>query len=118
MTLIEFLLARIAEDQSVANACLELDAEIGHLSGWVEIGSDQVDAIEALAGRFSPTRVLAECQVKLQIVEHYQRWQPTLYRNGGPKYDAAQETMYRMAMRWVLERLALPYVSHPDYQEW
>lgn len=137
VTIAEFLLARIAEDERQAEGAGKLawltfrnsDGSMRYTAA-ASSGQDPHDAIWVVDGRevttesntvqvmYDETRIRAECQAKRQIVEHYQRWQPTLYRNGGPKYDAVQETMYRMAMRWVLERLALPYVNHPDYQEW
>lgn len=89
MTLTDFLLARIAEDEEVARLP----------QGYEYCGP--------LSYTHTPDRVLAECEAKLRIVEtlaHDYRW------NRKRAGDNAKMT---------LELLALPYADHPDYrQEW
>jgi hypothetical protein len=131
LTLSEFLLARIAEDEAVtreaygvrweviegvnASQVLVHRAEIrddkwrvGHLGhvATVERGHD-VDHI----ARWDPARVLAECQAKLRIVE---RLTELARAEGDETYGAAS-----VALTDTLRLLALPYADHPDYQpEW
>jgi hypothetical protein len=109
MTLTDFLLARIAEDEAVARGAIaddggsnegfanQYDRMVGTYDrplDWVpRIGEDAA----RLIARFAvPARVLAECEAKRRIVE--------LISSPGPQ---------------ALRLLALPYADHPDYlPEW
>lgn len=128
MTLTEFLLARIAEDEGLARSC-----EVIHWRSWVE-GRDGRGADSALfmnvhkadgsafvdvygwptdetqdhAARHDPARVLAECKAKREIVHLHDAVQ---YGD----FDADAWT----AMKDALRSLAAVYADHPDYQqEW
>jgi hypothetical protein len=95
LTLTDFLLARIAED--------ELDANDYHETGAGEcdlVFHGRVDpnfGWKCTCGR--PARVLAECEAKRRIVElHRQSWPVSLK---------------------ILRILAVVYADHPDYRdEW
>jgi len=116
MTLTEFLLARIAEDE----------AEVGHVEkgswadegagpngvGWADVGANN----DVLMAR--PSRVLAECEAKRRIVEDAKQdmlsAQALDYEFGdhsGRTYDVAN------SMQDVLKVLATIYADHPDYDE-
>jgi hypothetical protein len=102
MTLSEFLLARIAEDEAAARAQLELRAK--RYPGEI---AEPGPAYEVDRGWWllaDPARVLAECEAKRRIVERVT--------------DVAWTGSY--AVRdVVLGLLALPYAAHPDYRdEW
>jgi hypothetical protein len=92
MELIEFLLARIAEDEAVAQS-IGLDPR----SVFRRYGGSTVRWIAAAGERpwvDARSRVLAECEAKRRIVTE---------------------------CGWVtvMQLLALPYAGHPDYrQEW
>lgn len=120
MTLTDFLLARIAEDEAVAGeatpgpwyadadystvtaapftsarAAYDRDYLAGEVDCWVIPESmDSSVGRHNLAhiARHDPARVLAECEAKRRIVD---------------------ESRSRLAMRLV----ALPYADHPDYRE-
>lgn len=100
MTLTEFLLARIAEDEAAASYAStrgDFDWEQDAGGWWLGFYDHY--------RRHDPVRVLAECEAKRRIVEvhaHNARWDDT---NVG---DWARAT---------LELLALPYADHPDYRE-
>jgi len=103
VTLTEFLLARITEDE----------AEVGHVEkgswadegagpngvGWADVGANN----DVLMAR--PSRVLAECEAKRRIVAGAVRpedpWQPGTV----------------IATDSTLRLLALPFADHPDYDE-
>jgi hypothetical protein len=92
MTLEEFLLARIAEDERHARA--------------VKL---------PLFGATHPVtiRALAECEAKRRIVDAYQH--AVEYEAQFPNPDAAEAYIYEH----VLQFLALPYADHPGFrQEW
>jgi hypothetical protein len=88
LTLAEFLLACIAEDEAEIAAgfdfaALDSSGWMGHAAGW---------------GR---ERALAECEAKRRIVEKCTESYP-LNVDEGP---------------WILRELALPYADHPHYRE-
>ena len=113
MTLTEFLLARIAEDEAVARDWRHHRGKVSVLGGGT--------GYEAWC---NPARVLAECEAKRRIVEQYEfhRDQVTAYRN--PRWRDAMneddkrnwhqaEARHRVAED-VACLLALPYAEHPD----
>lgn len=111
MTLAEFLLARIAEDEALASAAspgpwhtnpeqdqvLAVD-DITVADGFALSGR-QMRATSNHIARHDPARVLAECEAKRLLVAEIL---PT-----NPDYDP----------RYVQKVLALPYADHPDYDE-
>jgi hypothetical protein len=96
MEIAEFLLARIAEDEALVEKARERN-----LPFW----GDQLTA--RYVDRFSPARVLTECEAKRRIVELCNV--DELVLGSSPWWT-----------RWpVLQALALPYSDHPDYRaEW
>lgn len=87
MTLADFLLARIAEDEQ----------SLAAMDGLWDTGNE-ADFAE---------RVLAECEAKRQIVA--MEW----HHLGDDDYAWGMEE----AKRQILVVLALPYADHPDYRE-
>lgn len=121
--LVDFLLARIAEDEALARGAVERSSygwsdnafseavELAENEGARKQGTDHI-------ARWDPARVLAECDAKRRVVDSLR-----------DLTDA--ETTEDQA--WALERgdrseqvaiatmrlLALPYADHPDYRdEW
>jgi hypothetical protein len=139
MTLVEFLLARIAEDEAVARAAIGTAAFSRQTGRWsFENVHDSFGAIPIVfavtdAGaktqaanmeaawereergthiaRWDPARILAECEAKRRIVELHLTAMTT-----PPPPDPYQEGLVQ---GWrdtsVLQLLALPYADHPDY---
>lgn len=105
MTITEFLLARIEEDES--------EARLSY-SSFAEALRDQGMPLVAdwLAGKES--RVLAECEAKRRIVELHD----------GGIVEGQQQTHECDGTHGVIEcgtlmALALPHADHPDYlEEW
>lgn len=106
ISLPEFLLARVSEDEASAQAVQE--------GVWCVSG--EVAAEDAVKRLGNPARVLAECEAKRRIVEQYQE----------AVVDAEAEL--DMEMGWVkdgvvealatsLRILALPCAEHPDFRE-
>lgn len=144
MTITEFLLARIAEDEAVARAATEgpweADAmDAGHsrfeMNVWITAG-DAGDTVCDMGGlqrshnekvalddgykdaqhiaRHDPARVLAECAAKRAIIAEHQQ-----------DHLGAVCTRCRFIGGYMeypcptLEALAAVYADHPDYrQEW
>jgi hypothetical protein len=125
MTLTEFLMARISEDEARArDAFYEGQRWIPEEEAVVAADRD-LDAILFLdrrrdavhAARWSPARVLAECEAKRRIVETAQRTQASLESRRAPANDAINGHV--LAYRDVVRQLAVIYADHPDYRkEW
>jgi len=98
MSLTEFLLARIAEDEAeIANpdwATLPSDGYMGHAATW---------------GR---PRALAECEAKRLLI---QRAESLAEYVDGTREDSRHT--YEWTLLRLLAPLALTYADHPDYDE-
>lgn len=147
MSIKDFLLARIAEDEALAGAAaISMHGE-RHTERWdytsYVLGAerDSTEAQDMFIREFWPARVLAECAAKRAIIETYvpiishphpeaTRY-PHAYADdvcqvqiGDRFYDAAY-VPEEIARRWdsifpipgVLQHLAAAYSDHPDYQE-
>src|SRR5690554_4080618 len=95
MTLVEFLLARIAEDGLIRRRILDR-------AGFAKVVSrGEVEYVDPHA-----ERLLAECEAKRRIVE--------FLTTAVEEQDSADViSAYDDAVR----ALALPYADHPDYDE-
>jgi hypothetical protein len=98
MTLTDFLLVRIAEDEaSVAHPPHNDQYPHDDMRiGWTEVGAIS----EVLT--IGEARLRAECEAKRRIVEQAAFWES----------EPAGRTL-----DYVARLLALPYVDHPDYRE-
>lgn len=115
MTLTDFLLARIAEDEVAAGAC-----PVGYTA--TAVPEHVLDHFE----NWSPQRVLAECDAKRHVIEECRG-----LINSFGDWDAEPGTSGTVAMwdnvsrrersqaRGRLLAYAAIYADHPDYrQEW
>jgi len=92
MTITEFLLARIAEDEAVAERLRR--GPHGDPWGWQPYG---LDTCQKRRVDYPPARVLAECEAKRRIVK---------FCNAPSGYEP-----------FVMHALAAVYSDHPDYDE-
>lgn len=107
LTLTEFLLARIAEDEAAAR---EVMAD-NFGDGPIGTGDDPWPSERAFAERYTVARVLAECEAKRRIVEEHSGITAT-------DIDWSACSVCRDTSPCVtLRALALPYADHPDYRE-
>lgn len=121
MTVKEFLLARITEDEKVAEEVL---SDRRPHSGELRDHLDEHGVSDAeLMFRFhrrrrvlhndqdwfvavAPERVIAECAAKRRIIEHVAEIE---FNSGDPwTHEMGDE---------ILSQLALPYAKHPEYRE-
>jgi hypothetical protein len=112
MTLTEFLLARIAEDESVANKYPDLGGNYDH---W-ELGfSFDRDYSEPMDIAIDPARVLAECEAKRRIIDAaVEVARVDLNEPVEPDDQGLRDSGVK-----ILCALAVPYADHPDYlPEW
>lgn len=117
MTLTEFLLARIAEDEDRANEASTYTSQRWSVTagaGSVDVGG-RVDielpaSLQTLPmhiAHFDPARVLAECEAKRRIVEARRGPLPV---SDDCYYDGLDVAIYH---------LASVYADHPDFNpEW
>jgi hypothetical protein len=132
--IVDFLLARIAEDEAVANRCARL-APIKEPKDWMWQQSDRnpllVEVVQpwgvstplaqvhsfasqaAHIARWQPVRVLAECEAKRRIVQRAQ----FAAEAGQSARTTGVEDAIDLTLDSVMELLALPYADHPDYRE-
>jgi hypothetical protein len=104
MDLVDFLLARIAEDEAVAHGAVRWS------EGATQWASDGEPDWQHIA-RWDPARVLAECESKRRIVAELTdmaEQDEMGYHDRAPLFALG-----------VLRLLALPHASHPVYRaEW
>ena len=120
MTLTEFLLARIAEDEADARLAMQhfKTGEWTH-DGSIYAGHEMDEVVDwvyneawAHIARHDPARVLAECEAKRRIVELHGPDQPYCDLN----FSNADHAYFEGPCQ-NLQLLALPYADHPDYRE-
>ena len=130
MTITEFLLARIAEDEETARSAS--GESNGRWRSRLWNGQDQVVDADCLVAvfpeldmprdhvaRHDPARVLAECEVKRRIVEEH----PMDFNTADEEWVClCCEGSGGSGQPWpcvTMCLLTLPYADHPDYrQEW
>jgi hypothetical protein len=98
--LVEFLTARLDEDEAAARA-------------WLPIGNPDAAAREHIA-RHDPARVLREVAAKRAILAGHSTvtgW------NWPDQSDGSVQMDYVEALRRTLRHLAAVYSDHPDYDE-
>lgn len=147
VTLADFLLARIAEDERAARECAKVYpspwevSDRGHSAkvvadapnfhhvvdldqGQIPVGTVEWlgDAIEHVA-RHDPARMLAECEAKRRIIAEHSDERD--HGNGRITHTGVCDTCGEDVGRDVddqypcrtLQLLALPYADHPDYRD-
>lgn len=98
--LVEFLLARVAEDEAEARAA-QADAMVGfRWKHWPEGAYYEIQAATLTSTR----RTRAECEAKRRIVER-----------AAPLADSQVRRQTRTLALGVMLALALPYADHPDF---
>ena len=123
MTIIEFLLARIAEEEASAREAMGSGS--GQWASWNrswdtsptrDLAADGARiaalpvSIDEHVCRHDPTRILAECEAKRRIIDEC---------TGGLKYDVSCGEGHWGNFENILDILGLPYADHPDYRkEW
>lgn len=108
--LTEFLLARIAEDESAAMYALSRDD-----GGALDYGGQWFGAVKH-AERWEPTRALAECKAKQEVVDA--AWSDHLRIEGEWGMCYGQDAL-EAANDYpdAIVALAAVYADHPDYRE-
>lgn len=121
MTLTEFLLARVAEDEADARLAVRCH-EPGEPWGWDTVPGDGLHI-----ARWDPARVLAECEAKRRIVELHTVDGTVRLRSTDEKVYVCRTCSLEDEppsgpMEWpcdTLRALAAVYADHPDYRdEW
>lgn len=112
MTLVEFLLARLAEDeerqQQPETRYHERYCTSSDVDDYGRLGPDACDCQAA-------ARVLADCAAKRRIVEDHQILRGALAQTPRDDAKAGRWRVAAGAYEAVLEQLATTYAGHPDY---
>lgn len=144
MDIVEFLLARLDDDEAVARAAggdewvptpvngddgpWEVHSAIRPPAGrdpreivWYQTyeggGTDEVGATHI--ARHDPARVLREVEAKRRIVDHYAELRAEVTACLGRGDEDAAPVVTEAAFAEAVGVLALPDADHPDYQpEW
>ncbi|NVI86457.1 DUF6221 family protein [Actinomadura sp. BRA 177] len=120
MDLVEFLRARLARDEQIARDSSSAPWKATP-AGTINIDSEEPafvakaenDAYAEHIARHHPARTLAEVAARRQIVDDYEKSAWILGQgHRTPELEAAQAVRES-----VLRLLALPYATHPAYQE-
>lgn len=114
--LVEFLLARVAEDEVIArHEWDELQARALGAGGLVSrLSLGEVNGVPVTC--IDHTRVLAECESKRRIVEEHSD-QPGCPHECQGWLDSGRRDVAIWESCPTLRLLALPYADHPDYRE-
>ncbi|SDT41790.1 hypothetical protein SAMN04489743_2825 [Pseudarthrobacter equi] len=131
-SLIDFLLARIAEDESFVQRIIAA-TYCDHNAEWrcdssavLSIGDEKLDSliptccavVGDFAARFDPARILAECAAKRAVVELHEG-EIQIIHTGASAMSGdplAHGLVIKSEGRVILEALATVYSSHPEYQ--
>ena len=107
MTLTEFLLARITEDEAVAKDA-GADAMMGwRWKAWPRDAYDEIQATVIANSR----RVLAECEAKRRIVELHEAWPVPIETPYRKRFGSEHPTAPMLAA------MAVVYADHQDFRE-
>lgn len=105
---VQFLLARIADNEAAARQVQSAaKAAVGSAS-WVVVGADNPTGVD-----YDPARVLADCKAKRLIVEAYQRAREQALAAGAGAGGAGAA----FGLMRAVTLLAEVYADHPDFQE-
>jgi len=130
--LVEFLTARLDEDEAVARVASRTVSGSWHLERssvlWWPTTDDDLDEDDGAGGawpidpgtaiaphiaRWDPARVLAEVAVKRQFVRLFSD-RPTA-PPAGDVFQSAIASIVTSTNDWVLRQLVQPYADHPDF---
>lgn len=113
MTLTEFLLARIAEDEERANF-VQRQIEGNNqtpFEPWMLSWHDEYDLL-----CIEPSRALAECRAKGRIVAFAMEFRKAADKEADPVRKLLGEAMAESAED-ALASIAMAYADHPDFRE-
>lgn len=108
MDLVDFLKARLDEDEAIAKAGMAALLAADGPPSWPDYqtyDSPELDAAEDYLRRFGPVRAMAEVGASARLLA----WA------SDPKMNPA--LIPEAERYYVLTSLALPYAEHPDYDE-
>lgn len=104
---VDFLLARIAEDEAVARAAQSVD--------FAALAGQLPDAVRAHVLAHSPDRVLADCENRRIGLDVFSAWRRTLERVRSNEDDEASAELVVTELLEVIHPMAGLYIDHPDW---
>lgn len=119
MTLTDFLLARIAEDEDQARRCLTKEALTPYSDErippvkpeeWGALADNYLGGeMGQFCQRFTPLRVLADCEVKRDMIRYHEM----LCEQG---QQSLVFESHAVGMRITFRHMARVYKDHPDFK--
>lgn len=117
VTLVEFLRARLDEDEQVAaDIAANLEPTGARLTFDVRrrVSETVVETRTVLA--YDPTRVLADVAAKRRMVDHLAESAARCPEDDWPEDGGMELAPLADQARWLLRLLALPYRDHAEYR--
>lgn len=107
MTLVEFLRARLTEDERKAMQVYRVDWD--DPDGWANLHG----LAREHAQHHPPARVLREVEAKRRIIRAHEKWCGGYCEATYPDVDVGPDAAYY----WAMKVHASVYDQHPDYRE-
>lgn len=108
MTITEFLLARLDEEERVAQAASRYEG--GAFGSWAPYREGSPPEICEQVKRNSPSRTLADCDSKRRLIGFV-----AIDANSEPRGPLGESMDWNQTATGVLMLLAAPYIDHRDF---
>ncbi|MEV0950686.1 DUF6221 family protein [Promicromonospora sp. NPDC050249] len=121
MTITEFLIARLDEDESIARAADSASSPPGEAHGEPAVAAPFLPEQQRHIDRWSATRVLVDIAAKRTIVETYEELGRVLAKasDSGRVDEAAVTRNLFAGLQVAVLAHAMVFADHPDYRaEW
>jgi hypothetical protein len=116
-TLIEFLHARLDEDEAVVRRNLGRSGigDDGNFPDYRTYDGPDLEAADDYLYHFRPTRELAEVAAKRTIIADCTEMVKMCQVGPDGNLGRPGEHMMGDFGRWILQKMAAPYADHPDF---
>jgi hypothetical protein len=121
MTITEFLIARLDEDESTARMADSASSRPGEVDGEPSAAAPFPPQRQRHIDRWSPTRVLVDIAAKRTIVETYEELGRVLSKasDSGQEDEAIVTRNLFAGLQVAVLAHAMTFADHPDYRaEW
>lgn len=121
MTITEFLIARLDEDESIARAADSASSPPDEAHGEHAVAAPLLPERQRHIDRWSPTQVLLDIAAKRTIVETYEELGRVLAKasDSGRADEAAVTRNLFAGLQVAVLAHAMVFADHPDYRaEW
>lgn len=119
MTITEFLIARLDEDESIARMADSVSSQPDEVDGDPAAAAPSLPQQQRHIDRWSPARVLVDIAAKRTIVQTYEELGQVLTKalDGGHADEAAVTRNLFAGLQVAVLAHAMTFADHPDYRE-